>query len=63
MSYEVHIFDFNRNILGKKVRIHFIDRIRDEKKFLGFKELEEQIKKDIEKAEFIISKRDDPLYL
>ena len=63
MSYEVHIFDFNRNILGEKLRIHFIDRIRDEKKFLGFKELEEQIKKDIEKARFIISKRDDPLYL
>lgn len=63
MSYEVHIFDFNRNILGEKLRIHFIDRIRDEKKFSGFKELEVQIKKDIEKARFIISKKNDLLYL
>lgn len=63
MSYEVHIFDFNQNLLGKKIRIHFIDRIRDEKKFPAIAELEEQIKKDIQKARQILSKRNDPLYL
>jgi riboflavin kinase/FMN adenylyltransferase len=63
MSYEVHIFDFNQNLLGEKIKIHFIDRIRDEKKFSGIGELEEQIKKDIKKARQILSKRNDLLYL
>lgn len=63
MSYEVHILDFNQNLLGEKIRIHFIDRIRDEKKFSGIGELEEQIKKDIQKAREILSKRSDQLYL
>ncbi len=57
MSYEVHIFDFNKNLLGQEIRIHFIDRIRDEKKFSGIGELKEQIKKDIQKAKEILSKR------
>jgi riboflavin kinase/FMN adenylyltransferase len=63
MSYEVHIFDFNQNLLGEKIRIHFIDRIRDEKKFSGIAELEEQIRKDIQKTKKILSKRNDLLYL
>ncbi len=63
VNYEVHIFDFNRNLLGEKIKIHFIDRIRDEKKFSGVKELEDQIKKDIQKAKDILSKRRDRLYL
>ena len=63
VSYEVHIFDFSRNLIGEKIRVHFIDRIRDEKKFAGIKELEDRIKKDIEKAKEILSKRNDPLYL
>jgi len=63
VSYEVHIFDFSRDLLGEKIRVHFIDRIRDEKKFSGIGKLEEQIKKDIEKAKQILSKRNDKLYL
>ena len=59
----MHIFDFNRNILGEKIRVHFIDRIRDEKKFSGIRELEEHIHRDIEKAKQILSRRNDPLYL
>jgi riboflavin kinase/FMN adenylyltransferase len=63
MSYEAHIFDFDKNIVGEEVRVHFIDRIRDEKKFSGIGELESQIKKDIKKAKEILSKRKDPLFL
>jgi riboflavin kinase/FMN adenylyltransferase len=60
MSYEVHILDFSRNILEEKIKIHFIDRIRDGKKFSGIGELGDQIKKDIQKAREILSKRNDP---
>lgn len=63
LSYEVHIFDLNRNLLNEKIRIHFIDRIRDEKRFQSIKELEENIKKDIQKAKEILAKRKDPLFL
>lgn len=63
INYEVHIFDFNKNIVGQKLRLHFIDRIRDEKRFSGIKELEEYIRKDIEKAKEILSGRKDPLFL
>lgn len=62
-SYEVHLFNFTGNLLGQQIRIHFIDRIRDEKKFSGIGELEEQIKKDIQKVKQILIKRSDKLYL
>lgn len=63
VSYEVHLFDFNKNLLGQKIRIHFIDRIRDEKKFSSIKELEENIKNDIEKARHILFRRKDLLFI
>ncbi len=57
LSYEVHIFDFHRNLLGRKLRVHFIGRIRDEKKFSCIEELFEHIMKDIETARQILKKR------
>lgn len=43
---EVNIFDFSRDIYGKTVRIDFIRRIRDEKKFASAEELIAQLSKD-----------------
>ncbi len=63
MSYEVHIFDFDKNILGERIRIHFIDRIREEKRFSNISMLEDNIRKDMEKAREILYKRRDLLYL
>ena len=54
-TIEVHILDFNQNICGQKIRVDFIERIRDEIKFPGISELAEQIKKDTEKAREILS--------
>ena len=34
-------------VYGRKVRLHFIDKIRDERKFAGAAELAEQIRRDI----------------
>lgn len=56
VSYEVHILNFSRNILSKKLRVDFISRIRDEKKFSNVKALEMQIKKDIKRAKDILRK-------
>jgi riboflavin kinase/FMN adenylyltransferase len=55
-TVEVHILDFNDNIYGKKIRVNFISRIRDEIKFSNISALIDQIKKDIATAREIFSK-------
>ena len=54
-TVEVHIFDFNANIYGRKIRVNFIKRIRDEKKFSGISELIDQIHLDIAAGREILS--------
>lgn len=44
---EVHIFDFNEDIYGKKIKVIFRKKIRDEKKFSSMDELKENITSDI----------------
>lgn len=55
LSLEVHILDFNEDIYAKPITIHFIDRLRDEKRFSGPAELAEQIRKDVENARHILA--------
>jgi len=45
---EVHIIDFNKNILNKKIKIIPYKKIRDEIKFKNPQDLKKQILKDIE---------------
>lgn len=45
-SIEVNILDFNQDIYDQKITIHFISRIRDEKRFNGIDELIKQLKAD-----------------
>ncbi|HMA67624.1 MAG TPA: bifunctional riboflavin kinase/FAD synthetase [Desulfosalsimonadaceae bacterium] len=52
---EVHLFDFRDDIYGENIKVNFVQRIRDEKKFAGIEELSEQIRKDIESAGEILS--------
>lgn len=54
-TVEVHIFDFDNNIYGEKIRVNFIKRIRDEIKFSNISELIDQIKKDIATAREILA--------
>lgn len=44
---EVHILDFDKDIYGEKIKVEFIRKIRDEKKFESLEELKTQIKNDI----------------
>lgn len=57
MNYEVHILDFSGDIMGKTLRVSFIDRIRDERKFPDVKSLQEQINEDIRQAREILGKK------
>jgi riboflavin kinase/FMN adenylyltransferase len=45
-TIEVHIIDFNKDIYGKQIHLHFVERIREEMKFQSIEELKEQLIKD-----------------
>jgi len=55
-TVEVHILDFSDNIYGKKIRVNFIKRIRDERKFSSISELINQIRLDIAAAREVLTK-------
>jgi len=49
-TVEVHILDFDKNIVDETIQVNFIDRIRDEIKFSDITALSDQIEKDIKVA-------------
>jgi len=55
---EMHILDFNKDILGKNVKIMLHEHIRDQKKFASIKDLASQISKDKIKAQEYFSSLD-----
>jgi riboflavin kinase/FMN adenylyltransferase len=52
---ETHIFDFGGDIYGKSMRIEFVERLRDEKRFENVDALIAEISRDIERAKEIFS--------
>lgn len=49
-SIESYIFDFDGDLYGDVLRVRFLYRIRDERKFGGIDELKDQIQKDTQNA-------------
>jgi len=49
-SIETYIFDFDDELYGDVLRVRFLHRIRDERKFSGIEELKAQIERDTEHA-------------
>ena len=43
---EVHIFDTDRDLYNKEVRVYFVRRLRDEVKFENLEELTKQMAND-----------------
>jgi len=54
---EVHLFDFDRDIYGEHVQVHFLHKLRDEHKFADLDELMRQIKQDCQQAKDYFSAR------
>ncbi len=54
-SIEVNIFDFNRDIYGKKLQIFFKDRIRGDMNFENLDKLKEKMQEDQRNATKILS--------
>jgi len=57
-SVETHILDFSGDLVGKTIRVNFIERLRDEKTFKSVEDLAEQIKKDCLRARELFKQAD-----
>lgn len=51
---EVHLFDFNKDIYSKRLKVEFKHKIRNEKKFKDLNLLKSQIQKDISIAKGLL---------
>jgi riboflavin kinase/FMN adenylyltransferase len=57
VKIEVHLFDFDRDIYFRSVRLQFIRRLRDEKNFKGLEELTAALDEDKENCLQLINAR------
>ena len=49
-SVETYVLDFDDDLYGIALRVRFLHRIRDERKFNGVNELTDQIGRDVKRA-------------
>lgn len=49
-TLEVHLFDFDEDIYARRVKVEFIEKLRDEKKYPGVDALRAQILMDVKQA-------------
>ena len=49
-SIEVHIFDFNKSIYNQNIKVSFLERIRQERKYESLEALKTQLEKDKKNA-------------
>lgn len=47
---EVHLFNFQGDLYGKRLKVNFLYRLRDEKKYPNIADLQAQIRQDMEQA-------------
>jgi riboflavin kinase/FMN adenylyltransferase len=55
LSVEVHIMDFKGDLYDQDILVHFVQRLRSEKKFSGLDELKAQIARDKKIARTILA--------
>lgn len=53
-SFEVHILDFQGELYGQRIRVGFVDRLRDERRFPSPRALVEQLRLDEEASRSIL---------
>jgi riboflavin kinase/FMN adenylyltransferase len=54
-SIESHIFDFDRDLYGQRIKLELIDRIRPEQKFDSAEALATQIASDVRRVKEIVA--------
>jgi riboflavin kinase/FMN adenylyltransferase len=53
-TLEVNIFDFDEDLYGKSLRVEFVSRLREERRFDSMEALREQLRKDEIQAKKVI---------
>ena len=53
-TIEIHIFNLNTNLYGKKLQIEILSFMRDEQKFSSISELKKQLVQDKEKSYLLL---------
>ena len=56
VNLEAHLFDVDRNLYGRRVRVALVDFLRPEQKFGGLEELKAQIAEDCHQARIILAR-------
>ena len=56
-TIEAHIFDFDRDVYGARIRLEIVERIRGERKFESGQALAAQIAEDLKRAKEILASR------
>jgi riboflavin kinase/FMN adenylyltransferase len=56
VTIETHLFDFNENLYGARLRIGFVQRLRDERAFDSLDGLREQISVDCDRARVLFDR-------
>ena len=59
-SIEVHLFDFDGDLYGERVRVAFVDRVRDEQKFADAEALVARIRTDVAHVRALLPFGDPP---
>lgn len=52
---ETHLLNYRGNLYGKNIRVEFVQKVRDEKRFPSSEELKTQIQEDIREVEAILA--------
>lgn len=55
-TVETHIFDMNRDLYGSTIRVGFVQRLRDERRFESLEQLREQIAADVQQARVLFGR-------
>lgn len=53
---ETHILDYNRDLYGEELKLSFLERLRDERRFPSVEDLTTQIRTDIARARQVLSR-------
>jgi riboflavin kinase/FMN adenylyltransferase len=48
---EVHLLDFDRDLYGRRLRVRFLEKLREEEKYAGLQELKAAIARDVDRAQ------------
>lgn len=56
-SVEVHLLDFKGDLYGARLRVHLLERLRDELQFAGPEQLRQQIQQDVARAARVVQAR------